>query len=132
VDSGLQVGDQLRQFNQILEAEGRAASRYDYHGICRHHIGPGRHNAVQLARGILENYPVFTPGLVYVDQLKGLAKKRMKGVADANGPRFKLRTWCRGRRYQTTVPSGRSARRWSAARIPTSVVRSGRPTSMPI
>ena len=104
MDSGLQVGDQLRQFNQILEAEGRAASRYDYHGICRHHIGPGRHNAVQLARGILENYPVFTPGLVYVDQLKGLAKKRMKGVADANGPRFKLRTWCRGRRYQITRP----------------------------
>jgi len=83
---GTLTRDQGSQLQQVRDPEKRPSACQDLEGTGRRRAGPGRREATQLARVIVEVDAVLAPGRAPFEQLERAPTPRMKRMGDAEKP----------------------------------------------
>jgi hypothetical protein len=77
--------DELGQFEQVMEAKGRAAGSDRDAGIGRENAGPLSGQRDQPTSVVVEEHAVFAPTAAIRHQREGTSAERVEGMGDLEG-----------------------------------------------
>jgi hypothetical protein len=83
---GALTGDQGDELQEVRDPKRRPAPRQDLEGTTQRRAGPGRREAAQLTRFIVEVDAVLAPGCAPFQKFERAPVPRVKGMGDAENP----------------------------------------------